>query len=147
MRNVIRRVPKAHTEMVAATVRTIFAQPDADAARTQLRAVADTLRGRFADVADLLDDAETDLIAYAGFPRPHWRKIWSTKPLERLHRENRTTLRCRRHLTSTTRPSSTSSAPYWPNSTMNGKSPTAATCPKPPWHSSTPPTTMTPTRR
>ncbi len=87
MRNVIRRIPKAHTEMVAATVRTIFAQPDAAAARNQLRAVADTLRSRFTDVADLLDDTEADLIAYASFPRPHWRKIWSTNPLERLHRE------------------------------------------------------------
>jgi transposase-like protein len=45
------------------------------------------LRDRFPAAADLLDNAETDLCAYATFPRAHWRKLWSTSPLERLHRE------------------------------------------------------------
>jgi putative transposase len=87
MRNLLGTVPRGHAEIVAATVRTIFAQPDEASTRTQLRQVADTLRDRFATAADLLDDAETDLCAYATFPRAHWTKIWSTNPLERLHRE------------------------------------------------------------
>jgi len=44
--------------MVAATIRTVFAQPDA--ARNQLRSVADTLRPKFPAVADQLLDAEDD---------------------------------------------------------------------------------------
>jgi len=87
MRNLLARVPKAHAEMVAATVRTIFAQPDAPSTRRQLRAVADTLRASHPAVADLLEEAETDVCAYSSFPRAHWTKIWSTNPLERLHRE------------------------------------------------------------
>ena len=87
MRNLLGRVPKGQAEMVAATVRTIFAQPDPAGARTQLRVVADLLRGKFPAAADLLDEAEADLCAYASFPRAHWRKLWSTNPLERLHRE------------------------------------------------------------
>jgi putative transposase len=87
MRNLLATVPRGHAEMVAATVRTIFAQPDEVSTRTQLRQVADTLRDRFGAAADLLDDAETDLCAYATFPRAHWTKLWSTNPLERLHRE------------------------------------------------------------
>ena len=87
MRNLLARVPKAHTEMVAATVRTIFAQTDEPSARHQLRAVADTLQASHPTVADLLTDAEADVTAYASFPRAHWTKIWSTNPLERLHRE------------------------------------------------------------
>ena len=73
--------------MVAATVRTIFAQPDAASAREQLRIVSDGLRNRYPAVSDLLDDTEADLTAYADYPRAHWRKIWSTNPLERLHKE------------------------------------------------------------
>jgi len=38
-------------------------------------------------VAEMLLDAKTDLIAFADFPLPHWRKIWSTNPLERINRE------------------------------------------------------------
>lgn len=87
MRNLLARVPKGHAEMVAATVRTIFAQPDPAATRDQLRLVADTLRERHPTVSDLLLDAEADVTAYAAFPHPHWKKIWSTNPLERLMRE------------------------------------------------------------
>ena len=63
--------------MVAATIRTIFAQPTAQATREQLRNVADTLRDRYPAVSDLLLEAETDVTAYAAFPTPHWKKIWS----------------------------------------------------------------------
>ena len=86
-RNILARVGKAHGEMVTATIRTIFAQPDADTARGQLRFVADRLAGQFPAVADALVDAEEDLLAYAAFPKAHWRRIWSTNPLERVNKE------------------------------------------------------------
>ena len=87
MRNLLARVPRGHAEMVAATVRTIFAQPDPQATRDQLRLVADMLRDRHPAVSDLPLDAEADVTAYAAFPQQHWKKIWSTNPLERLIRE------------------------------------------------------------
>jgi putative transposase len=87
MRNLLAHVPKAHKEMVAATVRTIFAQPDPVATRAHLRTVADTLAPRFPKVAELLLAAEVDVTAYADFPRAHHRKIASTNPLERVHKE------------------------------------------------------------
>ena len=87
MRNLLARVPRGHAEMVAATVRTIFAQPDPQATRDQLRLVADMLRDRHPAVSDLPLDAEADVAAYAAFPQQHWKKIWSTNPLERLMRE------------------------------------------------------------
>ena len=86
-RNILGRVGKAHGEMVTATIRTIFAQPDADAARTQLRAVADMLNEQFPHITAALLDAEADLLAFAAFPKAHWRKIWSTNPLERVNKE------------------------------------------------------------
>lgn len=87
MRNLLARVPKGHSEMVAATVRTVFAQPDPASTRDQLRLVADSFRERHPAVSDLLLEAEADVTAYAAFPQAHWKKIWSTNPLERLMRE------------------------------------------------------------
>lgn len=87
MRNVLARVPKASAEMVAAAIRTIFAQPDATHVRRQLTEVTAMLRPKFADVADMLADAAEDLLAFTAFPQTHWRKIWSTNPLERLNGE------------------------------------------------------------
>jgi transposase-like protein len=87
MRNVLAKVPKTSAEMVAAAIRTIFAQPDARHARAQLDEVAHMLAGQFPDVADMLHDAAADVLAFTSFPIAHWRKIWSTNPLERVNGE------------------------------------------------------------
>ena len=87
MRNALAKVTKAHAEMVAATIRTIFAQPDAASAHAHLRTMADSLQARFPAVAEQLLAAEADVLAYATFPRSHWRRIWSTNPLERVNKE------------------------------------------------------------
>ena len=87
VRNALALVPKAAAEMVAATIRTVFAQPDPDMARDQWRKVADGFRARYSRLAELLDDAEADVLAYLAFPREHWRQIWSNNPLERINKE------------------------------------------------------------
>jgi putative transposase len=87
MRNLLARVPRANAEMVAAAVRTIFAQPDAAAVAEQFERVTTMLEGQFPDVAAALRATREDLLAFAAFPLEHWRKLWSTNPLERLHRE------------------------------------------------------------
>ena len=87
MRNVHGKVSKAQQGVVTAAVRTIFAQPDATAAREQLRRVADTLEGKHPQVARMLEEAEADILAYMAFPEAHWRQIRSTNLLERLNRE------------------------------------------------------------
>jgi putative transposase len=87
MRNVLARVPRANAEMVAAAIRTIFAQPDAGAVAEQFDRIVATLEREFADLASMLVEAREDLLAFSAFPLEHWRKIWSTNPLERLHRE------------------------------------------------------------
>jgi putative transposase len=87
MRNVLAKVSKGDSEMVAALIRTIFAQTGPDSVRAQADTVADMLEPKFPIVAAMLRDAKTDLTAFADFPHAHWRKIWSTNPLERLNRE------------------------------------------------------------
>ena len=87
VRNALALVPKSAQQLVAATIRTVFAQPDAASTREQWRRVADNLRPRFPRLADLLDGAEADVLAYLAFPAAHWRQIWSNNPLERLNKE------------------------------------------------------------
>jgi putative transposase len=87
MRDALGLVPKSAQQMVAATIRTVFAQPDAGAAREQWRRVADMFRARFGRLAELLDTAEADVLAYLAFPAGHWRQVWSNNPLERLNKE------------------------------------------------------------
>lgn len=87
MRNVLARVGKGHGEMVAAAVRTVFAQPTGPGVRAHVEVVAKTLDSQFPAVAGMLRDARDELTAFADFPEAHWRKVWSTNPLERLNRE------------------------------------------------------------
>jgi putative transposase len=87
MRNALSLVPKAAQQMVGATIRTVFAQPDAESAREQWRRVADGFRSRFPRLAELMDEAEEDVLSYAAFPQEHWHKVWSNNPLERLNKE------------------------------------------------------------
>jgi len=87
MRNVLTRVKRNNTHMVIAAIQTIFAQPDARAVREQFERIVATLDDQFPDVATMLTDAKEDLLAFCAFPEAHWRKVWSTNPLERLHRE------------------------------------------------------------
>ena len=87
MRNVLTRVKRNNTHMVIAAIQTIFAQPDARAVREQFERIVATLDDQFPDVATMLTDAKEDLLAFSAFPEAHWRKVWSTNPLERLHRE------------------------------------------------------------
>src|SRR3954464_3845354 len=87
MRNPLARVPKGNAEMVAAAIRTIFAQPDAEHVHSQLDVIASMLGRQFPKVEAMLRDAEADLLAFTGFPVTHWKKIWSTNPRERLNKE------------------------------------------------------------
>jgi putative transposase len=87
MRNLLAAANHRHRQVIAALIRTIFVQPDAELATTQLRAVVEQLRPYAPAVADRLEAMEADLLAYTGFPPPHWSKIWSNNPIERLNRE------------------------------------------------------------
>jgi putative transposase len=87
LRNVLATVPKGSADMVAAAVRTIFAQPDAPSVRSQLEVIAGMLGRQFPKVEQMLRDSVDDITAFAAFPAAHWKKIWSTNPLERVNKE------------------------------------------------------------
>jgi transposase-like protein len=87
MRNALAHVPKGQREMVAAAIRTAFVQEDHEAAATQWRQLADSLRTRFETLAELMDQSEEDVLAFMTFPKDHRTKVHSTNPLERLNKE------------------------------------------------------------
>jgi putative transposase len=87
MRNLLSTVPKQAQDAVAAIVRSVFSQPDHASAMTQLHEVARMLSDRFPQAAELLEDAAEDVLAHLHFPREHRRRLHSTNPLERLHKE------------------------------------------------------------
>ena len=64
MRNVLAVVPKGNAETVAAAIRTIFAQPDAE----QFDVIAGMLGRQLPKVEAMLRDAKDDLLAFTGFP-------------------------------------------------------------------------------
>jgi transposase-like protein len=87
MRNVLAHAGKQGRRVVSAFIGTAFAQDDADAARIQWRQVADQLRPRVKKLAELMDEAESDVLAYMSFPSAHRPKLHSTNPIERLNGE------------------------------------------------------------
>jgi putative transposase len=89
MRNLLTRVPKSAQSFVATMVRSIFAQPDAETVHEQHRRIADQLETRFPEASALLEAAAADLLAFTGFPKEHWRQLWSNNSLERLNKEIR----------------------------------------------------------
>ena len=86
-RNAMAHAGKSQRRIVAAWIGTAFAEADQEAAHRQWRAVADQLRPRVPRLADLMDAAEHDVLAFMGFPAQHRAKISSTNPLERVNGE------------------------------------------------------------
>ena len=87
MRNAMAHAGKTQRRIISAWIGTAFAQDDAAAARKQWREVADQARPRVSKLAALMDEAETDVLAYMAFPAQHRTKIHSTNPMERLNGE------------------------------------------------------------
>lgn len=87
MRNLLSVVPKDAQPAVSAIVRMIFIEPDHASALAQLHKVAGTLQRRFPRAAELLEEAAEDVLAHLHFPLEHRRRLHSTNPLERLHKE------------------------------------------------------------
>ena len=141
LRNVLARVPRGSAEMVAAAVRTIFAQPTGAEVTEQVGKVAAMLQPKFPAVATMLADATEDLTAFADFPAAHWTR--SGRPT----RWNGST---RRSNAAPTWWASSLMMPRccgWPvrccsRPMMSGRSPSAATCRRARWPSSPQPTMM-----
>jgi putative transposase len=87
LRETLGHVRKDQQGMVAALLRPIFNANDRDGARELVDDALERLRKPLPKVAELLEDAEEDLLGFYGLPAAHWPKLRSTNPLERVNRE------------------------------------------------------------
>jgi transposase-like protein len=87
LRDMLGHVGKAQQPVVATAIRQVFAADTGQQARQRLAEVVERLRSPAPKVARLLEDAETELLAFYTFPADHWTKLRSTNPLERVNRE------------------------------------------------------------
>jgi transposase-like protein len=87
VRDMLRHCRPAQRGMVSAALREIFNADSHDSARERCGEVIERLRAPAPKVAELLEAAEEDLLAFYRFAPAHWSKLRSTNPLERVNRE------------------------------------------------------------
>jgi transposase-like protein len=87
--NLMSVTPKSSWGWVKALLHSIYDQPDTDAVHAQFDRVIDALEGKLPAVAEHLEEARADILAFTAFPKEIWRQIWSNNPNERLNREIR----------------------------------------------------------
>ena len=98
VRNMHGHCRPAQRGLVSAALREVFNAHDQAEARRRVGEVIDRLTPIAPKVAQLLEDAEEDLIAFYAFPSAHWTKLRSHQPAGARQPRDRPPLRCRRHL-------------------------------------------------
>jgi transposase-like protein len=74
---------------VKALLHSVYDQPDAASVHAQFDRIVDALSNKLPRVAERLETARADILAFTAFPKELWRQIWSNNPQERLNREIR----------------------------------------------------------
>jgi putative transposase len=87
--NLMAATPKASWPWVRALLHSVYDQPDAGSVHAQFDRVLDAVADKLPKVAEHLDAARVDVLAFTAFPKEIWRQIWSNNPSERLNREIR----------------------------------------------------------
>ncbi len=87
--NLMATTPKSSWPWVKALLHSVYDQPDTDAVNAQFDRIVDALAGKLPAVAEHLETARPDILAFTSFPKEIWRQIWSNNPNERLNREIR----------------------------------------------------------
>jgi transposase-like protein len=83
---------------VKALLHSVYDQPDAEAVQAQFDRILDALAEKFPVVAQHLDAARADILAFTAFPKPAWRQIWSNNPPRTAEPGNPEPHRRHRHL-------------------------------------------------
>ncbi len=88
-KNLLDVTPKSSQGWVKALLHSVYDQPDADAVRAQFDRILDGLSQKLPTVAEHLEDAREDVLAFTAYPKVVWKQVWSNNPNERLNREIR----------------------------------------------------------
>src|SRR5216117_426748 len=87
LREALGHARREQQPMLAALLRPIFNADTREQARELVGDALERLRKPLPKIANLLEEAEEDLLAFYAFPADHWPKLRSTNPLERVNRE------------------------------------------------------------
>jgi putative transposase len=87
--NLMAITPKSSWPWVRTLLHSVYDQPDAESVAAQYDRIIDALSDKLPKVADHLENARADLLAFTAFPKQIWRQIWSNNPQERLNKEIR----------------------------------------------------------
>jgi transposase-like protein len=87
--NLMSITPKSSWPWVRTLLHSVYDQPDAASVAAQYDRVLDALSDKLPAVAEHLDAARADVLAFSTFPKEIWRQLWSNNPQERLNREIR----------------------------------------------------------
>lgn len=87
--NLMSVCPKSAWPAVKAMLHSVYDQPDTKAVHAQFDKLLDSVAEKLPEVAEHLDTARADVLAFTAFPKQVWRQIWSNNPNERLNREIR----------------------------------------------------------
>ena len=87
--NLMAVTPKSLWPAVKAMLHSVYDQPDAAAVNAQLDRLLDYVADKLSAVAEHLDAARDDPLAFTAFPKDVWVQIWSNNPNERLNKEIR----------------------------------------------------------
>ena len=87
--NLMSVTPKSMWPAVKAMLHSVYDQPDAAAVHAQFDRLLDYVAAKLPAVAEHLDAARADILAFTAFPKDVWTQIWSNNPSERLNKEIR----------------------------------------------------------
>ena len=87
--NLMGITPKSMWPAVKAMLHSVYDQPDAASVDAQFDRLLDYVSEKLPAVAEHLDGARADILAFTTFPKDVWTQIWSNNPAERLNREIR----------------------------------------------------------
>jgi transposase-like protein len=87
--NLMSICPKSAWPAVKTMLHSVYDQPDAKAVHSQFDKLLDQLGDTLPAVAEHLDAARADVLAFTSFPKEIWRQVWSNNPNERLNKEIR----------------------------------------------------------
>ena len=87
--NLMGITPKSMWPAVKAMLHSVYDQPDAASVHAQFDRLLDYVSEKLPTVAEHLDAARADILAFTTFPKDVWTQVWSNNPAERLNREIR----------------------------------------------------------
>jgi putative transposase len=94
MRNILSHTSKKSGLEVLPHLKSIMAFKTSESRRKAWVQVKETLTEKHPKIAEMMEEAMEDVLAHTHFPEEHWRKIYTSNPIERLNKEIKRRTNC-----------------------------------------------------